>query len=46
MKKILSPTFWLQTMMSTLFTIFMIYVLKLIFGKFEVPVVSDVVQAA
>ncbi len=46
MRKIFSPGFWVQTMVSTLFTIFMIYILKLIFAKVDVPVVSDVVQSA
>lgn len=46
MRKILSPSFWLQTMLSTLFTIFMIYILKVVFAKVDVPVVSDMVEKA
>lgn len=45
MNKILSPSFWTQTFLSTMMTIFIMYILKVIFAKVNVPVVSDIVTS-
>lgn len=43
MNRIFSMSFWVQLFLSTLLTMFMIYVIKKTFTKVKVPVVSDVI---
>ena len=45
MNKILNPSFWLQMFLSTFLTMLMIYVIKQIGSKWNIPVVSEVSNA-
>lgn len=45
MGKILSINFWVQTFISTFITMIMIYIIKQIANKTNMPVVSDVANA-
>lgn len=45
MGKILSINFWVQTFISTFITMVMIYIIKQIANKTNMPVVSDVANA-
>ena len=45
MNKIFSVNFWVQTFVSTFITMLMIYFIKMIASKWNIPVVSDVAQA-
>ena len=45
MNKIFSVNFWVQTFVSTFITMLMIYFIKMIATKWNIPVVSDVAQA-
>ena len=38
-----SPSWWINTFVQTFVTIIFIYMIKKIFAKVEVPVVSDIV---
>lgn len=42
---IFSINFWVSTFISTLITMFMIYLIKKFTAKVNVPVLSDVAQA-
>ena len=42
MNKIMSVNFWVSTFTSTLLTMVFIYLIKVVFGKVNVPVVSDI----
>lgn len=44
MKKIITPSFWISTLLTTMFTCFCIYLLKKAAAKVDVPVVSDIIQ--
>lgn len=44
MHKILSLDFWVQTLISTLITMFMIYLIKKVTSNINIPVVSQVVE--
>lgn len=46
MNKIFSVNFWVQSFATTLITIFFIYILKIVFNKVQVPVVSEIVEKA
>ena len=43
MNRMFTMSFWVSLFLSTLLTMFMIYLIKKTFTKIEVPVVSDVV---
>lgn len=45
MNRIFSVNFWLQTFISTLITMFMIYLIKKMAGAVNIPVVSEVASA-
>lgn len=45
MSGIFSVRFWVQAFISTFITMLMIYVIKMIAGKTNIPVVSDVAEA-
>lgn len=45
MGNILSPRFWVQCFVSTFMTMVVIYLIKMIAGKFSIPVVSDIAEA-
>ena len=45
MNRILSPSFWVQTFISTFITMLMIYFIKKIAGAVNIPVVSEVASA-
>lgn len=45
MNRILSPSFWVQTFISTFITMLMIYFIKKIAGAVNIPVVSEVAAA-
>lgn len=45
MKQILKPSWWVGMIVSTLLTMFFIYLIKQVTNKFEVPFVSDVVAS-
>lgn len=42
MNRIFSPSFWVQLFISTFMTMIMIYLIKMIATKFNVPVVKQV----
>ena len=42
MGRLFSPTFWFQTFMSTLLTMFCIYIIKKISSAYNIPVVSTI----
>lgn len=44
MHKILSINFWVQLFLSTFLTMCMIYLIKKVTAKVEVPVVSEIAQ--
>lgn len=45
MNRIFSVNFWMQTFISTLITMFMIYLIKKMATAVNIPVVSEVAQA-
>ena len=45
MGRIFSVNFWIQTFVLTLMTMIMIYVIKQIAAKVNVPIISDVAAA-
>ena len=45
MDRIFSLNFWVSTFLSTMFTIFMIYLIKKIFANTSIPIVSDAVAS-
>lgn len=45
MNGIFTIRFWVQAFVSTFITMLMIYVIKSVSGKFNIPVVSDVADA-
>lgn len=45
MSKVFTLNFWVQSFVSTMMTIFFIYILKIAFSKVNVPVVSDMVES-
>lgn len=44
MYKLLSPSFWVQTLISTLITMACIYAIKKVSAKYQIPVVSAMAQ--
>lgn len=44
MHKFLSPSFWLQTLLSTFFTMVCIYFIKKAASTYQIPFVSDVAE--
>ena len=44
MGKLLSPTFWIQTIISTFITMCMIYLIKKVATTYQIPVVSTVAE--
>lgn len=45
MMQIFTPKFWLQAFVSTFMTMLMIYLIKQIAGKIQIPVVSNIAEA-
>ena len=45
MRRLLSVNFWLQLFLSTLMTMIMIYLIKKLSSKINVPIVNDIVEA-
>ncbi len=45
MRRLLSLNFWLQLFLSTLMTMIMIYLIKKLSSKVNVPIVNDIVEA-
>lgn len=45
MGQIFTPKFWINLFISTFFTMVMIYLIKTIAGKFNIPVVSTIAEA-
>lgn len=45
MNRIFSPSFWVQTFVSTFITMLMIYIIKKIASAVNIPVVSEVAAA-
>ena len=45
MNRIFTPGFWVQAFISTFITMTMIYVIKMIAAKTNIPVVSDIAEA-
>lgn len=45
MGRFLSLNFWAQAFVSTFVTLTVIYVIKLVAGKYNIPVVSDIAQS-
>ena len=45
MHRLLSVNFWLQLFLSTLMTMVMIYLIKKLSSKVNVPIVKDIVEA-
>lgn len=41
----LSPRFWVQTIVSTLFTMVMIYAIKKVSDKYNIPVIKPIADA-
>lgn len=46
MNKIFSVNFWVQLFISTFMTMVMIYLIKLITAKINIPVISNIAQNA
>lgn len=44
MYKLLSPSFWMQTLISTLITMVCIYAIKKVTSKYNIPVVSAIAE--
>ena len=44
MKRLLSVNFWLQLFLSTFMTMVMIYIIKKLSEKVNIPVVNDIVE--
>lgn len=44
MGRLLSPSFWVQTIVSVLFTMLVMWVIKKASQKVNVPVVSDIIN--
>ena len=42
MNRFLSPSFWVNLLLSTFLTMCMIYLIKMVAGKYNIPVVSNV----
>lgn len=45
MNKLFSPSFWVQLFLNTFLTMVVIYLIKTVAGKYQIPVVSDVASA-
>ena len=45
MGNIFSVNFWVQALISTFITLLMIYVIKTVSNKFNIPVVSEIANA-
>lgn len=45
MRRLLSVNFWLQLFLSTFMTMVMIYLIKKLSSKVNVPIVKDIVDA-
>lgn len=45
MRRLLSVNFWLQLFLSTLMTMIMIYLIKKLSSKVNVPIVNEIVEA-
>lgn len=45
MNRIFSVNFWVQTFVSTFMTMIMIFIIKQLFTKVNVPVVSNIVES-
>ena len=45
MRRLLSVNFWLQLFLSTFMTMIMIYLIKKLSSKVNVPIVNDIVEA-
>lgn len=45
MRRLLSVNFWLQLFLSTFMTMVMIYLIKKLSSKVNVPIVKDIVEA-
>ena len=45
MRRLLTPSFWLQLFISTFMTMVMIYIIKMVAGKFQIPVVSNIAES-
>lgn len=45
MRRLLSVNFWLQLFLSTFMTMIMIYLIKKLSSKVNVPIVNDIVDA-
>lgn len=43
---LMSPSWWVNTFVQTFITIMFIYMIKKVFNKVNVPVVSDIVAEA
>ena len=46
MKKIFSMSFWVQLFISTFMTMVMIYIIKSVTARVNIPIVSNIAQAA
>lgn len=44
MNRLLSPSWWVSTLVSTLITMCMIYLIKMVASKYSVPVISTVAE--
>ena len=45
MRRLLSVNFWLQLFLSTFMTMVMIYLIKKLSSKVNVPIVNDIVES-
>lgn len=45
MNKLFSLSFWVQLFLNTFLTMVVIYLIKTVAGKYQIPVVSDVASA-
>ena len=45
MRRLLSVNFWFQLFLSTFMTMIMIYLIKKLSSKVNVPIVNDIVEA-
>ena len=44
MRNIMNPSWWIGVIVSTFFTMCVMYAMKKVTAKVEIPVVSDIVQ--
>lgn len=44
MRNLMNPSWWVGVIVSTFFTMCVMYVMKKVTAKVDIPVVSDVVQ--